>query len=545
MRWGVAGKRGMVVAPQPWAAEEALKALRRGGNAVDAAVVGAFTQGTVDPQMSGIGGVGTMTIYDAASKRCRVVDFYGRAGSKATPTMWESLLIREARDKYGFLLQGDVNEIGYQAIATPGEVRGLADALNTYGTWSFRDAIRQCMKYAQTGFRVPAYMHLYWTAPVGETGITTLRRLSTTPRCAEIYTRNGRLLEMGEMLFQDEMARTLAQIFTEGPEEFYEGKIAETIAQDLASHGAHVTLDDLKKYRAVETEPVAGSYRGYTILSSPPPGGGLCLVEMLHILEGFDLAGMGFLSPQYIKTLAETMRWAFEDRARYVGDPTFVNVPVARLTSAEHAAEIRRRIEAGERPDRPAAPVPDSPHTTAITVVDEAGNCVSMTHTLATGSGVVTPGLGFQYNNYMNCFDPRPGRAQSIAPGKARVTMISSTVVLKDGRPVMAVGAPGGTRIVNAVLQTILNLIDHGMSPSEAVAAPRVDFQGEVLEAEARVPQETLVAVERMGYPVNRHFYNYDGYFARPQLVVIDPDTGTLRGASDPRKDGGVALALE
>jgi gamma-glutamyltranspeptidase/glutathione hydrolase len=535
----------MVVAPQPWAAEEALKALRRGGNAVDAVVVGAFTQGTVDPPMCGIGGVGTMTIYEAASGRVRVLDFYGRAGARATPAMWAPLFLKEAQDKYGYLVQGDVNEIGHASVATPGEVRGLADALTTCGTWTFRDAIRQCIKYAQAGFRVPAYLRASWDMPVGEAGITPLRRLTATPRCAEIYARNGRLLEIGEMLFQDEMARTLARIFTEGPEDFYEGKIAEAIAGDLESHGGHVTLDDLKKYRTVEAEPVIGSYRGYTIASSPPPGGGVCLVEMLHILEGFDLAGMGYLTPEYIETLAETMRWAFEDRARYLGDPAFVEVPVARLTSPEHAAEIRRRIQAGERPAAPAAAAPDAASTTAISVVDEAGNCVTMTHTLGSGSGVVTPGLGFQYNNYMNCFDPRPGRANAIAPGKSRITMMSSTVVLKASRPVMVVSAPGGTRIVNAVLQTLLNLIDHGMSPADAVAAPRVDFQGEVLEAEARVPQETLVAVERLGYRVNRRAHNYDGYFARPQLIVLDPETGILRGASDPRKDGGVALALE
>jgi gamma-glutamyltranspeptidase / glutathione hydrolase len=222
------------------------------------------------------------------------------------------------------------------------------------------------------------------------------------------------------------------------------------------------------------------------------------------------------------------MEFAFGDRERYLADPTFTDVPVAELTAKEYAAAARTAH--------------DRPTTTHVTVLDGTGDAVSLTHTLGASSGVVTPGLGFTYNNYLNCFDPRPGRVNSLAPGKTRITMMTPAVVFDSGSLRYVLGAPGGTRIVTGVLQTLLNLVDHGMTPQEAVSAPRLDFQGETVQAEQRLTTDILDAVRNAGYEVNRRPLSYDGYFSRVQLIEARPG-GTLEGASDPRKDGGIALS--
>jgi gamma-glutamyltranspeptidase/glutathione hydrolase len=265
------------------------------------------------------------------------------------------------------------------------------------------------------------------------------------------------------------------------------------------------------------------------MVTAGPPAGGMTLLQMLNFLEGFPLASLGWPSPQAALARVRAMDFAFTDRERYLADPGFADVPVEQLTAKEYAAAARS--------------VHDSPTTTHVTVLDGNGDAVSLTHTLGASSGVVTPGLGFTYNNYLNCFDPRPGRVNSLAPGKTRVTMISPAVVFEAGSPRYVLGAPGGTRIVTGVLQTLLNLIDHGMSPEEAVGAPRLDFQGETVQAEQRVTSDVLDAVREAGYLVNRRPLSYDGYFSRVQLIEVRED-GTLRGASDPRNDGGIALPV-
>jgi gamma-glutamyltranspeptidase / glutathione hydrolase len=254
----------------------------------------------------------------------------------------------------------------------------------------------------------------------------------------------------------------------------------------------------------------------------------MTLLQMLNYLEGFDLAAAGWPSPEAARRRVEAMGWAMADREEHLADPLFATVPVAELTAKEYAVAARSAH--------------DSPTTTHVCVVDEAGNAVSLTHTLGSSSGVVTPGLGFTWNNYLNCFDPRPGRINSLAPGKTRVTMMVPTMVLDaGGSPEMVVGAPGGTRIVNGVLSTLLNLIDHGMTPLEAVAAPRVDFQGETVQAEQRIPGDVLDELTARGFSVDRRPVSYDTYFSRVQVIRVGAG-GALTGASDPRGDGGIAL---
>ena len=264
-----------------------------------------------------------------------------------------------------------------------------------------------------------------------------------------------------------------------------------------------------------------------SVVAAGVPAGGLTLMQMLNYLEGFDLARAGWPSALSAQRRVEAMGWAMAEREKHLTDPLFTPVPVADLTAKEYAAAARIAH--------------DSPTTTHVCVVDGAGNAVSMTHTLGSSSGVVTPGLGFMWNNYLNCFDPRPGTVNSLAPGKTRVTMMVPTMVMSEGRPRFVLGAPGGTRIVNGVLQTLLNLIDHGMTPLEAVSAPRVDFQGETVQAELRVPADVLATLGDLGFSVRQRPMSYDSYFSRVQLIDVGAD-GKLTGASDPRGDGGIPL---
>jgi gamma-glutamyltranspeptidase/glutathione hydrolase len=522
--------RGMIVAPQALAAEEGREVLRRGGNAVDAAVTTAFVQGVIDPHMCGIGGSGVMVVYEAASGSVTVLDFYARAGSGVRPDQWEGLFIREAADRYGYVLEGWVNDAGYQSVGVPGTVAGLDEALRRFGTISWDQAVLPAVRYAREGFPVTGHMRTYWTTDYGPDVVPNAQRIAWTPESRRIYTREGALYELGEAIRNEDQARTLERLARVGARDFYEGEIAAAIADDFERNGGFISAADLRAYRVGVGEPVRGSYRGVSLACAGPPAGGMTLLQMLNFLEGFDLAALGWVSAGAALARVRAMRFAFADREAYLADPAFSEVPVERLVDKEYAAAARAAH--------------DSPTTTHVCVVDGAGNAVSMTHTLGASSGVVSPGLGFTYNNYLNCFDPRPGRPNSLAPGKTRVTMmVPSLGFAEDGGLKYVIGAPGGTKIVTGVLQTLLNLIDHRMSPVEAVSAPRVDFQADVVQAENRVPGDVLAELREAGFASSRRPLSYDGYFARVQVIEAGAE-GSLRGASDPRGDGGVALEV-
>ncbi|HSR22728.1 MAG TPA: gamma-glutamyltransferase, partial [Candidatus Eisenbacteria bacterium] len=380
------------------------------------------------------------------------------------------------------------------------------------------------------GMRVTGNVHSFWVSDYGPDVARSDRRIQWTPESRRIYTRDGELYEIGETVANPDLARTYERLAEAGPEDFYRGEIAAAIAADFAASGGFISIEDLAGYRPRVVEPVTGSYRGRRLVVPGPPAGGITLLQMLNFLERFDMAALDWPSPEAARRRVEAMGWAMADRDEHLADPLFTSVPVAELTDKEYAAAAAART------------VHDSPTTTHVCAVDEAGSAVSLTHTLGSSSGVVTPGLGFTWNNYLNCFDPRPGRMNSLAPGKTRVTMmVPMMVVAGDGRPELVMGAPGGTRIVNGILQTLLNLVDHGMGPLEAVAAPRVDYQGETVQAEQRIPSDVVDELRERGYRVERRPVSYDTYFSRVQLIQVGAD-GTLVGASDPRGDGGIAL---
>ncbi len=514
----------IVVAPQPQAAEIALDVMRRGGNAVDAAVTCAFVQGVLDPQMCGIGGCGGMLVHHPTGEDA-LLEFYSTAGAPAREDMWEKRFIREAADRYGYVLEGWVNDVGYEWVGVPGTVAGLHEALSRFGSIAWAEAIAPAIPLARDGFPVTGYMHGYWTTDYGPDVVRNHLRIQATPAAKAIYTHDGELYALGERFVQADLARTLERLAEHGAADFYRGQIAQEVAKDFEANGGLITAGDLAAYSVNVTEPLRGSYRGLRVVAAGAPAGGLTLLQMLNYVEGFDLAAAGWPSTAAARRLVEAMGWAVADRELHVADPRFTDVPTGRLADKAYAAAARTH---------------DRPETTHVCVVDDAGMAVSLTHTLGSSSGVVTPGLGFGYNDYMNCFDPRPGRPNSVRPGKTRVTMMTPTMVFDEGELRICVGAPGGTKIVTGILQVIVNVLDHGMTPVEAVSAPRVDFQGDVVQAEARVPLAVTRGLESLGYRVNRRTLNYDSYFSRPQVIVSRG--GKLTGASDPRKDGGTAL---
>jgi gamma-glutamyltranspeptidase/glutathione hydrolase len=533
--------RGVVVAPQPIACEAGRRALERGGNAVDAAVATAFAQAVVDPFNGGPGGFGSMYIRQGGEDV--IIDFHARVGGKAHPGVFaDDVLGQIGGHAERYAVRDHANQVGYRAIGVPGMVKGLGLAVARHGRLGWADLLEPAIRLARDGFTVYGELHRSWTEPTEPGHLDTLARARATGACAAIFTRDGRLFLPGEVLVQTDLARTLETLAAEGPESFYQGALARRIAEDLAAHGAFVTAGDLARYEAEVQAPVEGTYRGHRVRSSPPPCSGVQILEILNILEGWDLGAMDPASAAYVDRWIQAQRQSFADRARHLGDPEFTEVPVGRLIAKDHAAEVRRRIEAGAVPLTPAASGGGPEHTTQVTALDGEGTAVSLTHTLGTSAGVVTPGLGFMYNNAMYQFNPRPGSPNSIEPGKRRLTGISPTVVDRDGRLRMVLGAPGGTRILTAIAATIVNLVDHGMTAVEAVSAPRIYCDGAVARLEPRLYHQVREALEVRGERLLCSDFSWDPFFSPVQAIVVDPDTGRVTAASDPRAGGGIAV---
>jgi len=542
---------GMVVAAQPEAVEAGVDALRAGGNAVDAAVASALVAGVVDPQMCGIAGFGSAQLFlpgagDGGGPLHTCVDFHGTSPAAVRTDMWEGLLVGETRDGFGFILEGSVNDVGYQSITTPGSLLAYHEAQTRYGRLPWADVVAPAIEWAEAGFLLrPGVVH-WWHEGATLGRADNVTRLAHTPAGRRIYFHeDGSLRRIGEVLRNPDLARTLRRIAEGGADEFYRGSIAAEIAADMEAHGGLLTADDLDGYRTTWGEPLRTTYRGLGVATNRPPGGGVMVAEMLNVLSHFDLAGLcrdgGHNGPEYVRTVAEAMKWATADKEAHVGDPEFVDVPLDRLLSDGHAADLARRITAGERAhvERMAGEPPDTTH---VCVVDADGNAVSMTHSLGMPSGVVTEGLGFMYNGCMGVFDPRPGRPGSLAPGKRRFTSLCPTMLFDgpagEGALRFVVGAPGGTQIAMGVLQVVLNSVDAGMPVLDAVSAPRFSATSDAIDVCNRIPRSTTRALEADGYEVVRWPGGFE--FARVHAIDVTPDG--LAGAADPGADG-MALA--
>jgi gamma-glutamyltranspeptidase / glutathione hydrolase len=532
-------QHGIIVAPQPEAVEAGADVLASGGNAIDGAVACALVQTAVDPFMCGIAGFGSMHVYMPSRGVHQFIDFHGRAPSAATPDMWHDLIIAETEDGFGFTLEGAVNEIGYQSITTPMTLRALAAALDRYGSRTLAELLQPAIGYCNKGFLVRPHVAAYWNEKPTAGRRPHSEFCTRFPATRAIYAKpDGSVYDVGDRVTNLDMATTLRRIAETGAEDFYTGALAAQIVTDIAANGGLITSADLADAQPVDNPPLKATYRGYDIATNQPPGGGVMLVEMLNILENFDLAAMGHNSPAYIATVSEAMKIATIDKDNKVGDPAFVDVPLAALTSKEYAAERAAKIRAGEKANvvRLKSGCDESRDTTHICVVDRDGNIVSVTHSLGAPSGVVTDGLGFMYNGCMAVFDPRPGRAGSIAPGKARFTAMCPTLVFKDGEPTHVIGAPGGTFITMGVLQGILNMIDFGMSALEAVSAPRFCTTSNTIDITNRILRRTEAELQAQGYPVRRTALNYT--FAGVHALRRTADG--WEGGADPGRDGMV-----
>ena len=534
---------GMISAPQPEAVEAGLDVLAAGGNALDAAIATALVQTAVDPQMCGIAGFGTLHVYLPGRGVHTTLDFHGRSPLAVKPGMWEHLLSHEAEDGWGFILKGRVNEFGYGAISTPRSLAAFDEALRRWGTRTLGDLLEPAISYCEDGWAVRPHVWGFWNEPAAQGRDANVGIVTKLPATRKIYCKpDGAMLAIGDVLCNPDMGRTLRRIARNGAAEFYEGGIAQEIVADMGANGGLISARDLATCAPEENPPLWGTYRGARVATNNPPGGGIMLIEMLNILEQFDLQALGHNSPEYVRIVAEAMKIATLDKDTKVGDPRFVDVPLSLLTSKPYAHEMAARIRRREKTHVPRlnAGGTQSKHTTTVSAVDEHGNCVTMTHTLGQPSGVVTEGLGFMYNGAMSVFDPRPGRPGSLAPGKARFTAISPTIVFKGQKPFLVLGAPGATYITMGNLQVILNVLDFGMSAQEAVSAPRFAATSDTIELSNRMLRRTERALQGEGYATRRYPQSFE--FACVHAIRIGED-GALDGGADPATDG-MAMAV-
>ena len=536
--------RGVVACPQPEAADVGRRTLLAGGNAVDAAIATGFAQFAVDPQMCGIGGFGVMQVYHAPSGDHVTLEFLGRAPMRAAPDMFVDKVKRKLRfDQWE--MEGRVNEIGHLSVACPGTVLGLWEAHRRYGSLPWAELAQPAIRLLEEGFPVPGELADLWRRPPTQPGTSSmLEVLSATEASRKIYVGgDGQTREQGQVLRNLDYARALGEIAEKGPGVLYTGWMADRIAEEFAANGGLLSKEDLGQYRVGVDKTVKVDYRGHVVTGVPPPSSGVQVAQILRILEGYDLHAMGSGTAGFLNLMALAQKASFADRARHLGDPAFQEVPVDEVfLSSPRAAEWRRRLDAGEPFEVTAGGV-ESQHTTTVSAIDAEGTAAALTHTLATpASGVVVDGLGFMFNNAMHMFDPQPGRPFSIAPGKARISAMTPTIVFRDGQPWAVVGAPGATKIPTGVLQAVVNMVDFGMSPTEAVSAPRIHCEGGQVDVEARVYFGVKDELEAMGHTVSKSGYSYDPFFSLVHVAAADPATGRLEGAADPRGRGGLAV---
>jgi gamma-glutamyltranspeptidase / glutathione hydrolase len=545
---------GMVVTAQHLASDVGSEVLRRGGNAVDAAVAVGYALAVTHPCCGNLGGGGFMTIH-LADGRNTFINFREKAPLAARTDMF--------LDAHGNPVS-DESLNGYLAVGVPGTVLGLDTALREYGTLPLPTLIAASIRLAQDGFILTR-----GDIDVLDEGVTKFRE---QPNVASIFLNQGRPFKPGERLVQKNLAATLRAISEAGPKTFYQGPIADAVSAASRAHGGLLTREDFAAYTVTESAPITCAYRGYTVLSAPPPSsGGVTLCEMLQVLQAYPLKALGFHSSESLHLITEAMRHAYRDRNAYLGDPAFIENPIARLLSTRHAEQIRARIQPHRATPSSAlgeAAAEEKATTTHYSIVDGKGNAVSVTYTINDdfGAKVIAGDSGFFLNDEMDDFTAKPGsanlfglvqgKANAIAPGKRPLSSMTPTIVLKDGKPVLVVGAPGGSRIITTVLEIILNVIDHGMTVQEAVDAPRVHHQWlpDTLAGEPfAFSADTAVALTRMGYRIDAlepwgtgnaaEVIGVAPADATEAKALGFPRPGVFYGASDSRAPAGSAAA--
>jgi gamma-glutamyltranspeptidase/glutathione hydrolase len=499
--------------------------LAAGGNAIDAAIATLFTLTVVEPMMVGIigGGMAHVRLADGSH---RFIDGQSTVPLAVRPDTYTSKP-GSAHDVFDTV--GNENLTGPKAVAAPGSLKAWCETLRRFGTMSLADVMQPAIKHAARGFAATPYL----CDCIGDSATDMLK----DKPISAIYLPKGVPLKPGERVVQAEYAETLTHISQHGEAALYQGPLGDILVDYMKAHGGFIAREDLATYKTVERQPIRADYRGWQIMGPPPPAAsGVHIAQMLNILEGYDIARLGFGSAQTVHYLAEVLKIAFADRAAASGDPAYINVPVERLTSKAYAGERRVAI-ASDRAQKWGAGISqlEGAHTTHMTAADAFGNVVATTQTINNlfGAKILIPGLGTVPNNYMNLYDPRPGHALSLAPGKRVTTSMSPMMALRDGKLVYALGLPGGKKIFPSAMQALINLIDHGMSLQEAVEAPRVWTEGNVLEVEQAVPEGVRAKLTAMGHRV----------LAVPTVAggmnaIEFHDDGTMSGAACWRADG-------
>lgn len=528
----VRATQGMVASVDAMATQVGVDILKQGGNAVDAAVAVGYALAVTHPQAGNLGGGGFMLLRtkDGATT---AIDFREMAPAGATRDMF---LDEQGNPDSKKSLTSPL------ASGTPGTVAGLSLALEKYGSLPLNSVVRPAIKLAQEGFIVN-------DALADDLKTYGSEVLPHHENSKAIFWKDGEPLKKGDKLVQQDLANSLTMIAENGPDAFYKGEIARQIAQQMQQNGGLITTDDLAAYQAVERTPVSGEYRGYQIFSMPPPSsGGIHIVQILNILENFDMKKYGFGSADAIQIMAEAEKYAYADRSEYLGDPDFVNVPWQALTSKAYAKSIAGQIDINKaKPSSEIRPgklaLYESDQTTHFSVVDKDGNAVAVTYTLNTtfGTGIVAGNTGILLNNQMDDFSAKPGvpnvyglvggEANAVGPKKRPLSSMSPTIVVKDGKTWLVTGSPGGSRIITTVLQMVVNTIDFGMNVAEATNAPRFHHQWlpDELRVEKGFSPDTLKLLEQKGQKVA-----LKEAMGSTQSIMVGPD-GELYGASDPR----------
>jgi len=527
--------RAMIVAPQPEAVEAGSAILRAGGNALDAVIACALTQGVVDPMMCGLGGFGVLHLHDPATGTQVVLDGLSLSPAACREDMWADRFERECPDGFGYVIRGNANELGHQAVTVPSILRTLGAAHARFGRASWTSLFDPAIAQAEQGWLVRPHVAAMFHLDEKAYGRRSYRdKLAFTEEGRALYIgADGAPARLGALIRNPALAGTLRLVAREGAETLYTGELAARIIADMRQHGGLLTAEDLAAYRPEEREPIRVPYRGFTVATPPPPAGGIILAEILRIAERFDLTALGHNEAAYVAILAEAMKIAGRDKDRHIGDPRFAPPPLDRLLSDAYADECAAAIRRGERAHLPRAGS-DAKDTTTVSCVDADGMMVSLTHTLGLPSGVMAPGTGFMLNGGMNTFDPRIGRAGSVAPGKRRFSTMAPSIVLKDGDPVLTLGAPGGAWIAVAIAQVLVNILDWGMGVQEAISAPRFSATSDAIDISNRIPRAVQREVEAMGYEVRRTAVSY----AFAGVHGITNWDGVLEGGADPQRDG-------
>lgn len=536
----VYGKNGMVASEQGLATQVGLDILKQGGNAIDAAVAVGFALAVVLPNAGNIGGGGFMVLHDDKTGKDVAIDFREIAPAKASRDMY--------LDNQGNVIDGK-SLFTHDASGVPGTVAGMEYALKKWGTMPLSKVLEPAIKLADKGFIVSDVL-----AQTLKEEKSTLGKWSASKA---IFFKNGEPLKSGDLLVQKDLAKSLRLIAKQGAKAFYQGEIATKIAREMQSHGGTMTLEDLKAYKVVERQPIIGDYRGYKVVTMPPPSsGGVHLIEILNMLEHYPIKEDGVNSAKNIHHMAESMKLAYADRSEYLGDPDFVKIPVTGLTSKAYANELVKTIDDNKArlssDIKPGKPQPyESDQTTHFSVMDKAGNAVAVTYTLNLnfGSGIVVEGTGILLNNEMDDFSVKPGvpnafglvggTANAIEAKKRPLSSMTPTIVMKNNKPWLVTGSPGGARIITTVLQSVVNTIDHEMNPAEAIITPRVHHQWlpDELRVEEGISPDTIKLLQDKGHKVVTKA-------PMGRIQIIQADDSGFYGYSDPRNPDGKTLGF-